>query len=90
MLVSEEELNSEVVKVRVVYLGSLADILSVRFDYISLPRSDAYVKNLLKRLFELRPELREVEERIPLIQVFINGVEAVSPSMYFIDILKCF
>jgi len=44
-------------------------------------RSDAYVKNLLKRLFELRPELREVEERIPLIQVFINGVEAVSPSM---------
>ncbi len=76
MLVNKNK-QSESVSVRVTYLGSLADILNVRFDYITLPKNEAYVKNLLKHLLKLRPKLKEIEERIPLIQVFINGVEAL-------------
>ena len=64
-------------RVRIRYVGSLADYLGIREEALELQGSDLGVKNLLEVIRDVRPGFRDVEARLPMIWVFINDKQVI-------------
>lgn len=64
------------VKVRVTYIGFLADLIGLHTEVVDVPSDNATVEELIKFLSSMRPSLKELTGSVPLIQVFVNDEEA--------------
>ncbi len=66
-------------RIRIRYIGSLADFLGLREEVMEFQESEVSVKKLLEALRDVRPGFRKAESRLPMIWVFLNDKQ-VLPS----------
>ncbi|MEO3993031.1 MAG: MoaD/ThiS family protein [Desulfurococcaceae archaeon TW002] len=64
------------VKVRVTYIGFLADLVGLHTEVIEVPSDNTTVEELIKFLSSTKPSFKEFAGSVPLIQVFVNDEEA--------------
>ncbi|MEM0014644.1 MAG: MoaD/ThiS family protein [Zestosphaera sp.] len=64
------------VRVVVVFIGSLADVIGAHAEMVEVPTDAVTVKGLIDYLQRLKPLLSKFLEASPLLQVFVNDVEA--------------
>lgn len=64
------------VRVRVVFIGSLADVVGVHTEVIEISQDTVTVKDLVNCLQHLKPSISKFLEGNLPIQVFVNDVEA--------------
>ena len=65
-------------KVIVHYFGTLYEHLGVFQDLVVIRSNRASVNDVLEEVEKLRPELRVLKDRIPLLWVFKNGRQVLS------------
>ncbi|MEM2021911.1 MAG: MoaD/ThiS family protein [Zestosphaera sp.] len=64
------------VKVVVTFIGALADSVGTHMEVVELQSGYITVKDLIEHLTFLKPSLNSFLSMTPLIQVFVNDVEA--------------
>jgi len=73
---------SRTIKVKVRYFGSLYGYLKTFEDVIELPEPESgeapSVEDALRKLRELRPELKVAESTLPMIWVYVNGKQVLN------------
>lgn len=63
-------------KVRIVYSGFLAEIAGKSIEEVEVSE-DSTLESLLNHVLSANPRLKEWFERLPLLQVFVNGIEVL-------------
>lgn len=64
------------IRVKVVFIGSLADMVGVHTEVIEIPSNTITVKDFINYLQRLKPSASKFLEGNLPIQVFVNDVEA--------------
>ncbi|MEM4471452.1 MAG: MoaD/ThiS family protein [Zestosphaera sp.] len=64
------------VKVRVTYIGFLAEVIGLHTEVVEVPSDNTTVEDLIKFLSSTRPSLKNLVNFVPLIQIFVNDEEA--------------
>lgn len=65
-----------IIKVRVTYIGFLADVVGLHTEVIEVPSDNTTVEELIKYLGSVKPSFKKLVGSVPLIQVFVNDEEA--------------
>ena len=65
------------IRVKVVFLGILADITGMSIEYLDIPENTS-VGSLIAILSEKHSPLSDWLSKVPLIQVSVNGVDVTS------------
>lgn len=64
------------VKVRITYIGVLADIVGSHTEVVEISSDNVTVEELINFLNSTKPSLKKLSGSIPLIHVFVNDEEA--------------
>lgn len=64
------------VKVRVTYIGFLADVIGLHAEVVEIPSDNTTVEDLIRFLSSTRPIFKKLASSVPLIQIFVNDEEA--------------
>lgn len=65
------------VRVRVTYIGFLADLMGLHVEVVEVPSDTTTVEDLIKFLSSTRPPFKKLVNSVPLIQIFVNDEEAL-------------